>query len=69
MLIKSCFSCEFHEIWQQEGEDKKSRCVRENCYAQYSKCVATKDLNRFLEQETSKNDRPFSAIEHLYPRE
>ncbi len=60
MLIRSCINCKFHEI-RQQGEDKTSHCLRENCYARYSKCVAAKALNWFLEQETSKSDRPFSA--------
>jgi len=68
MLIKSCINCKFHEI-RQQGEDKTSHCLRENCYARYSKCVATKALNWFLEKETSKNDRSFSAVDHLYPLE
>ena len=65
MLIKSCFLCKYHEIKQVEKE-QMSRCRRENCWSQYSKCVSIKALNRFLEQECSGDDRPFSALTHVY---
>ena len=68
MLIKSCLTCKFHEI-TQEGDEKMSRCIRENCYSEFSKCIATKALNRFLEQDSSEKDRPFSAINQFYPLE
>ncbi len=68
MLIQSCFHCEFHRIKQGEKE-QMSYCRRENCWSQYSKCVATKALNRFLEQECSERRRPFSALNHVYSRE
>ena len=68
MLIKSCFQCKYHEI-RQEGLEKFSRCNKENCYAQYSKCIAGKALHTFLEQENSDRHKPFSAINHIYPVE
>ena len=68
MLIKSCSQCKFHEI-KQEGQEQISRCIKENCYAQYSKCIAIKALKKFLEQENSESYRAFSAIEHVYSRE
>jgi hypothetical protein len=68
MLIKSCFDCKFHEI-RQEGKEKISYCARENCYSRYSKCIADKALNRFLEQESGEHNRPFSAIERFYSLE
>ena len=68
MLIKSCFQCKFHQIKQGEKE-KISYCARENCWSRYSKCVANKALDRFLEQESADHDRPFSAIGHIYPVE
>jgi len=61
MLIKSCSQCKYHEIKQAEKE-QMSYCARENCWSQYSKCVANKALNRFLEQESSENYRPYPAI-------
>ena len=61
MLIKSCLSCKYHEIKHAEKE-QMSYCARENCWSQYSKCVANKALNRFLEQETSQSYRPDLAI-------
>jgi len=70
MLLKSCSNCKFHEIKQNgNGEGKISYCARENCYSQYSKCLANKALSQFLEQETREPDRPFSAINHFYPQE
>jgi len=68
MLIKSCLQCKYHEIKQVENE-QMSHCRRENCWSRYSKCIATKALNRYLEQESSKPFRPFSAIDHFYSGE
>lgn len=68
MLIKTCFACKYHEIVQ--GDQKKiSRCIRENCYSQYSKCLATKALKNFLEQENPNRHKTFSAIDHNYSTE
>ncbi len=66
MLLKSCILCKFHEI-NQEGKEQISRCLRENCYSQYSKCAAEKALEIFLEQESSVTFRPFSGFDHFYP--
>jgi hypothetical protein len=52
MLIKSCFHCNFHEIKQEENE-QMSHCQKENCWSRFSKCIANKALDRFLDQETS----------------
>ena len=68
MLIKSCFTCKFHEI-REEGNEKMSRCIKENCYSEFSKCIANKALNKYLEQESSEKAHPFSAISHFYPLE
>jgi hypothetical protein len=57
MLIKPCFICKFHEIKEEESEPM-SYCSRENCYSRYSKCIANKALDRYLEQESSERDRP-----------
>jgi len=68
MLIKSCFQCKFHEA-KQNGRGKISYCARENCFSRYSKCIANKALNRFLEEESREPDRSYSAFTHFYPRE
>ena len=68
MLIKSCFNCNFHEI-KKKGKEKMSYCGRENCFSRYTKCIANKALNLFLEQESRQPDRIFSAINHFYPLE
>ena len=52
MLIKTCFQCEFHNIKEAE-EGPKSHCGKENCWSQFSKCLAKKALKRFLEQEVA----------------
>lgn len=52
MLIKSCFNCSFHEV-REGDEEQMSHCGKENCWSEFSKCVAKKALNRFLEQETT----------------
>ena len=61
MIIKSCLYCEFHEI-KQDGKEETSHCRRENCWSQYSKCVAEKALVRFLEQESSGSNTKQSDI-------
>jgi hypothetical protein len=68
MLIKACLTCKFHEI-REEGHQKMSRCIKENCYSEFSKCIAIKALNEYLEDETSESKGPFSAIDRFYPRE
>jgi hypothetical protein len=66
MLIRSCFQCKFHEI-KEVNSERVSRCVRENCYSRYSKCIANKALDRYLEQESSKQNHPFPTLTHTYP--
>ena len=68
MLIKSCSNCNFHEI-RKKGKEKMSYCGRENCFSRYTKCIANKALNRFLEQESPELDRPLSATSQFYPLE
>jgi hypothetical protein len=65
MLIKTCLDCKFHEV-KEEGGERISRCLKENCYAQYSKCVAGKALDRFLEQESLKNELLSSTFKQTY---
>lgn len=55
MLIKTCFQCEFHEIRLGDGE-QMSYCAKENCWSQFSKCVAKIALNRFLQQEVTERE-------------
>jgi hypothetical protein len=68
MLIKSCIACKFHEI-SEEGNEKISRCIKENCYAEFSKCIALKALNQFLKDEKHESKGPFSTIDRFYSRE
>jgi len=53
MIINSCLTCKFHEFREEEGE-KMSRCVKENCYSEFSKCIAMKALKQFLQDESPK---------------
>ena len=55
MVIKSCVSCRFHEAKQEEKEST-SYCQKENCWSEFSKCLAKKALVKFLEQEKAQED-------------
>jgi len=68
MFLKSCLNRKYHEV-AQEGEEAESRCLKENCYSRYSKCITNKALNKYLVEESSTADRQFSALSHLYSRE
>ena len=68
MLIKSCMTCKFHEI-REEGSEKKSRCIKENCYSEFSKCIAMRALHQFLDDEDSQSGQPFSAVDRFYSPE
>ena len=68
MIIRCCSSCDFHEI-RQDGKEETSYCRRENCWSRYSKCVLLKALERFLKEESSRQNRPFSALTHMYSQE
>jgi hypothetical protein len=68
MLIKSCLSCKYHEI-VNECDEETSRCLKENCYSRFSKCIAQQALEDFLNERSSRPARPFSALKHLYPQE
>jgi hypothetical protein len=59
--MKSCFQCEFHAI-KQDGKEETSHCRRENCWSRYSKCLLVKALEKFLKEESSRYDGPFSAL-------
>ena len=64
MLIRSCLICKHHEFKLVDNE-RMSYCQKENCYSRYSKCVANKALNKFLEQESREPDRSYSTIPQL----
>jgi hypothetical protein len=65
MILRSCLSCTYHEI-REELEIRVTFCLKENCWSQYSKCVAERALERFLEKERMEIPEPFSALSHLY---
>jgi hypothetical protein len=68
MLIKSCLTCNFHEI-SDEGNEKRSRCIKENCYAEFSKCIAKRALHQFLEGERTDSKNHLPATDRFYSRE
>jgi hypothetical protein len=68
MLLRSCLICKHHEFKLIENE-RMSFCQRENCWAQYSKCVAGKALNRYLEQESREPDHSSSTTNRFSLRE
>lgn len=61
MLLKSCLNCKYHEITNEYNE-QTSRCLKENCYSRYTKCVAQEALYRFLKDESFRENRSFSAL-------
>ena len=63
MLLKSCLNCKYHQI-ADEFNEQTSRCLKENCYSRYSKCVAQKALNLFLKNESSRENPSFSGLIH-----
>jgi hypothetical protein len=65
MILRSCLSCSFHEI-REEPAGRQSYCNKENCWSQYSKCVATRAIERYLQHERVEAVHPFSALAHLY---
>ncbi len=65
MILRLCLSCNYHEI-REELETRVTYCLKENCWSQYSKCVATRAIERFLEQERIEVPPFFSALSHLY---
>jgi hypothetical protein len=64
MVIKSCLPCKFHEI-RKDGKEETSHCRREKCWSRYAKCVLVKALEKFLKEESSRQDRPFSTLQSL----
>jgi hypothetical protein len=68
MLLRSCLICPRHEIRGEEGE-RQSYCGKENCWSRYSKCIATRAIQRFLEEDQVDGPRPFSALSHVYSQE
>jgi hypothetical protein len=61
MLIKLCLTCTYHQL-KTERLEKFSYCSRENCYAEFSKCLSNRALKRFLEQEAVDQGNKKPAI-------
>jgi hypothetical protein len=61
MIIKSCLSCEFHEV-KGDGKEEASHCRKENCWSRYSKCILAKALEKFLEEQSSRPEHKFSTL-------
>jgi hypothetical protein len=68
MLLRSCLLCVHHEVRVFE-EVQWSYCMKENCWSRYSKCLAQRAIERFLEQDRLDGPRQFSALAHVYKSE
>lgn len=69
MIVRFCLDCKYHRV-KEDGEERKSHCGRENMWSQFTKCIATKALQSFLEkEERPKSKSTFSALNHFYPLE
>jgi len=64
MIIKSCLSCEFHEV-KRDGKEETSHCRKENCWSRYSKCILAKALEKFLEEQSSRPEYSASAFKYI----
>jgi hypothetical protein len=63
MILRSCFDCKFHEI-RDHDSGQKSRCGRENCWSEFSRCIDQRALDHFLKQDCVAPGEPFAAPEH-----
>lgn len=68
MLLRSCFVCPHHQVRGDEGV-RHSFCAKENCWSRYSRCIARRAIEKFLEQDRLEVVREFSALSHVYGRE
>ena len=65
MFLRCCVSCKYHNIKIEDGQ-KLSHCSKENCWSQYSKCILSKAMERFLVNENIHSQQEFSALAHVY---
>ena len=68
MILRSCLSCKFHQI-HDNANQRRSRCQRENCWSEFSKCIAQRALEQFLAQDRAASARSFSALDQVYGHE
>lgn len=68
MMLRSCFMCPHHQI-KREETSSHSFCQKENCWSRYSRCIARKALERFLEEDRLEVPTRFSALSHVYGSE
>ena len=68
MILKPCLKCP-HHIIRENGKEKESFCQKENCWSVFSKCIARKALERFLDEEkiesierSKSEDQDFNAV-------
>ena len=59
MLLRTCTECQFHEA-KKDDASRKSFCKKENCWSQYTKCIAHKARDYFLKQDriTTSAEQP-----------
>jgi hypothetical protein len=55
MLIKTCFSCTFHKVKEDE-EMQASFCRKEGCWSAHTDCITQKAVERFLIEECRISD-------------
>jgi len=64
MILKACLRCP-HHIVKQDGREEISFCQKEHCFSEFTKCIARKALERFLDQEEMKSPEPRFRDERL----
>jgi hypothetical protein len=55
MILKACHECPYHTITNNDGEKERSFCRKEYCFSEFTKCIDKKALERFFDQEGTKN--------------
>jgi len=56
MIIKACLKCPYHII-KENAKEKESFCQKENCWSKFTKCIANKALERFLDEEKTESPK------------
>jgi hypothetical protein len=68
VILSYCKHCAYHATVEIDNQ-MHSRCLKENCLAVYSKCLAQKAIERFLrENDDRKKELGSSALDICYPK-
>ena len=65
MVLHVCQNCTYHEMVESDT-GPVSHCRKENCWSQYSKCVAHQAIDYFLTHQHEVSPRSVSSVEHMY---